>query len=71
MLKPMPLDLIHIITPTLKHPTDHNSIDLDNFFGFIKVEVECPDTVTRPLLPPPYGRGNIPVRKGGGEQSFQ
>ena len=29
-------------------------IDLDNFFGFVKVDVYCPSTVERPLLPTKY-----------------
>jgi hypothetical protein len=44
MLNPMPYNLIKI----------HNNMDnikLDNFFGFIEVEVLCPITMKRPVLP--------------------
>lgn len=44
MLNPMPYDLIKI----------HNNMDnikLEDFFGFIEVEVLCPNTVFRPVLP--------------------
>lgn len=30
---------------------DMSNIDLSKFFGFVKVEVSCPDSVTRPILP--------------------
>jgi len=44
MLNPMPYNLIKI----------HNNMDninLENFFGFIEVEVLCPITMKRPVLP--------------------
>lgn len=40
----MPLDVI-------KYHKNMNNIKLENFFGFIEVEVTCPKSVTRPLLP--------------------
>ena len=42
MCKPMPHNLLNI---------KYNYIDLDTFFGFIKCEVFCPDSVLRPILP--------------------
>ena len=44
MLKPMPLQLLEVI----RNPIDFN---LDDFFGFLKVEVYCPVTCKRPMLP--------------------
>lgn len=44
MLKPMPYKII-------KFYGEKDEINLDNFFGFLKVKVECPDSVTRPVLP--------------------
>lgn len=42
MLKPMPYEFIRY----------HNeNIDLLNFFGFIKAEIICPDSMKRPILP--------------------
>lgn len=58
MLQPMPLNLIK------KHSTaaEVEVIDFNNFFGFLKVRVYCPDTVERPLLPVKYkGRTIFPV----------
>jgi len=46
MCKPMPLKLI-------KYYEDMSSINLFDFFGFCKVEVESPDTL-RPILPVKY-----------------
>ena len=42
-----------------------NSIDnLDNFFGFCKVEVTCPPSIERPLLPLKYqGKTIFPTGK--------
>jgi len=44
MLKPMPYNLIK------KHKNMYN-IKLENFFGFIEVEVLCPLDMARPVLP--------------------
>jgi hypothetical protein len=44
MLKPIPFELI-------KHHNNMDNIKLENFFGFIKCEVECPDDILKPLLP--------------------
>lgn len=54
MLKPMPLN-----------PTKVNQIqDFENFFGFCKVKVFCPDSVERPLLPVKYnGKTIFPTGK--------
>lgn len=46
MCKPIPLKLI-------KYYEDMSSINLSNFFGFCKVEVESPNTL-RPILPLKY-----------------
>jgi hypothetical protein len=45
MLNPMPYDLIN---PNLIDLTNRT---LDSFFGFAEVEVLCPNTVFRPVLP--------------------
>ena len=47
MLELMPLKLLEIITDAVKL----KNLDLDNFFGFMKVEVTCPSHIKRPLLP--------------------
>jgi hypothetical protein len=44
MKNPMPLNLIKI-------HNFMNNIKLENFFGYIKVEVTCPKSVARPMLP--------------------
>lgn len=44
MLQKMPLNI-------LKKHVNADNIDLNNFFGFVKVRVTCPDSVKRPLLP--------------------
>ena len=44
MCKPMPFE---IIGSKLK-PVDFN---LNKFFGFLEVDIECPDDVFRPVLP--------------------
>ena len=46
MLKAIPLNLIETI---IKPPLD--LFDLKNFFGFIEVEIICPDSVLNPILP--------------------
>ena len=46
MLKEMPLKLLE----TLINPALH-LFDLNNFFGFIEVEIFCPDSVINPILP--------------------
>nr|YP_010561550.1 DNA polymerase [Ganoderma flexipes]UYX56921.1 DNA polymerase [Ganoderma flexipes] len=46
MCKPMPLELLETLTGD-----QLNSFDLDNFFGFIDLEIECPKSVSRPVLP--------------------
>lgn len=39
-------------------------INIYNFFGFIECEVECPDTITRPILPLKYmGKTIFPTGK--------
>ena len=47
MLKDMPLNLIERIID----PVRLKLIDLDEFFGFVKVVVRCPKSVKRPMLP--------------------
>ena len=47
MLKSMPIKLLSII----KNPID---FDLNNFFGFVLVEVTCPKGTKRPMLPLKY-----------------
>ena len=44
MTFPIPYEIIN-------HYKNMDNIKLKDFFGFIKVEVYCPKTVTRPLLP--------------------
>jgi DNA polymerase type B, organellar and viral len=44
MLNPMPYNLI-------KYHTNMFNIKLENFFGFIEVEVICPSNMLRPVLP--------------------
>ena len=44
MCRPMPLNLI-------KSYRGGSGIKLDKFFGFLEVEIECPDSVFRPVLP--------------------
>ena len=47
MCRPMPLNLI------ASYGTEERckSIDINNFFGFLHVELECPSHVSRPMLP--------------------
>ena len=47
MLNDMPLNLIERILD----PERLKLIDLDEFFGFVKVVVKCPKSVKRPMLP--------------------
>lgn len=47
MKNSMPLNLI-------KYHKSMNNIDLNTFFGFIEVEVTCPSTMLKPLLPFKY-----------------
>ena len=42
----MPLTIIK----TYNHVQSQN-IDLNSFFGFLHVEVKCPDNIINPLLP--------------------
>jgi hypothetical protein len=44
MKNPMPLNLI-------KYHKNMNNINLKDFFGFIEVEVTCPSTMLKPVLP--------------------
>ena len=44
MLSLMPLQLIEVIVNPVK-------LDLNNFFGFLRVEVTCPESCKRPMLP--------------------
>lgn len=46
MCKPMPLNLQETLTGK-----DLENFDLENFFGFIELELECPKSVNRPVLP--------------------
>nr|YP_009493085.1 DNA polymerase [Ganoderma tsugae]AWJ63880.1 DNA polymerase [Ganoderma tsugae] len=46
MTKPMPLELIETLTGSAL-----DSFDLNSFFGFIELEIHCPATVKRPVLP--------------------
>ena len=55
MLKDMPLKLIKII----KNSELLKDLNLDKFFGFLKVEVYCPNTVKRPMLPVKYNGKTI------------
>jgi hypothetical protein len=54
MMKPMPFELIRkfIVDPLLK-------FNLDNFFGFLKVEVSCPKNIKVPILPHKYNGKTI------------
>nr|YP_009493115.1 DNA polymerase 2 [Ganoderma leucocontextum]AWJ63910.1 DNA polymerase 2 [Ganoderma leucocontextum] len=60
MTKPMPLELIETLTGSAL-----DSFDLNSFFGFIELEIHCPKTVKRPVLPlrwqnrTIYPRGNF------------
>ena len=46
MCELMPLNVVQtIIEP------DIDKFDIDNFFGFLEVDIECPDTILRPVLP--------------------
>ena len=47
MLNYMPLELLEVITNKIAL----SRLDLDNFFGFLKVEVHCPPSLKRPVLP--------------------
>ena len=47
-----PFAILHRIPFNIKgFIKDMSNVDLNKFFGFVKVEVTCPDTVTRPILP--------------------
>ena len=50
MCRPMPLNLI------ASYGTEERckSININNFFGFLHVELECPSYVSRPMLPYKY-----------------
>lgn len=57
MLKPIPFEMI-------KHHKNMDNINLENFFGFIKCEVQCPVNILKPLLPykePNTGKTLYPV----------
>lgn len=47
MKKPMPFEII-------KYYNNMIGINLMNFFGFCEVEVTCPDSIKRPVLPVKY-----------------
>ena len=47
MCKPVPMELI----ASYGHETACKNINIDNFFGFLHVDIQCPDTVSRPVLP--------------------
>ena len=49
MLKPMPLNLIRSIDGE-----QCNTIDINEFYGFLEVDVECPDFIKKPVLPLKY-----------------
>ena len=51
MMRPMPFELIRKIT--FKDPINTN-FNLDNFFGYLKVEINCPLNVKVPVLPCKY-----------------
>lgn len=54
MLKPMPHKLLKF------HSTISNkNFDLQDFFGFLEVEVLCPSNLTRPLLPHKFEKRTI------------
>ena len=49
MLKPMPMNLIRSY-----NDKECKDINLDNFFGFLEVDVECSDSISKPVLPVKY-----------------
>ena len=58
MCKPMPLELLNTYgrEDLCKH------IDINNFFGFLEVEIECPSSISKPVLPYRiHGRTIFPV----------
>ena len=58
MCKPMPLNLIRSYGKA-ELCTD---ININTFFGFLEVEIECPDSISRPVLPYRYnGRTIFPT----------
>lgn len=58
MLNYMPLVLLEVINNKLTL----SKLDLGNFFGFLKVEVYCPPSVKRPVLPVKFeGRTIFPT----------
>lgn len=58
MMKPMPFELIRKI----KFNTYSSSFNLNNFFGYLKVEVTCPKDIKVPVLPCKYnGKTIFPV----------
>lgn len=44
MLNKIPFEIKNFIK-------DMSNMNLNNFFGFVKVEVTCPNSVARPILP--------------------
>jgi hypothetical protein len=55
MLKPMPNEFIN-------YYDNMDNVNLDNFFGFIKAQIECPRDMMRPVLPLKYqGKTIYPV----------
>ena len=45
MCKPMPLNLVRSY-----NSISANNININKFFGFLEVDMECPDSVLRPVL---------------------
>ena len=45
MCKPMPLNLVRSY-----NSISANNININKFFGFLEVDIECPDSVLRPVL---------------------
>ena len=58
MLKPMPMNLIRSY-----NDKECKDINLDNFFGFLEVDVECSDYISKPVLPVKY-KGKTIYPKG-------
>jgi DNA polymerase type B, organellar and viral len=58
MMKPMPFELIRKFTVFPCQGTGEN-INLDKFFGYLKVEVTCPKNIKTPILPCKYNGKTI------------
>ena len=49
MLKPMPFNLI-----ASYNGENCKNINLNTFFGFLHLDIECPDSISKPILPFKY-----------------